>query len=45
VPREQISDFLGRFRGSVEGSRALVESLSERLQMKVPEPSEEDEEE
>lgn len=45
VPREQISDFLGRFRGSVEGSRALVKSLSERLQMKLSEPSEEDEEE
>jgi len=45
VPREQISDFLGRFRGSVEGSRALVKSLSERLQMQVPELSEEDEEE
>jgi S1-C subfamily serine protease len=45
VPSEQISDFLGRFRGSVAGSRALVKSLSERLEMKLPEPSEEEDEE
>ena len=37
VPRDEIDAFLGRFRGSVEGSRALVVSLSERLQIDSPE--------
>lgn len=36
VPSDEIAAFLGRFRGSVEGSRALVESLAERLQTKPP---------
>jgi len=37
VPREEIPRFLGHFRGSVEGSRELVESLADRLQIKVSE--------
>lgn len=41
VPSEEIESFLGRFRGAVEGSRALVVSLTERLQMKPPESPEE----
>ena len=36
VPSDEIPAFLGKFRGSVEGSRALVESLAERLQTKPP---------
>lgn len=40
VPPGEISDFLGRFRASVEGSRALVVSLAERLQIDPPEASE-----
>ena len=43
VPSDEIVDFLGRFRGSVEGSRALVKSLAERLQMKPPENQQEQE--
>lgn len=42
VPSEEIEAFLGRFRGAVEGSRALVVSLTERLQMKPPESLEEE---
>jgi hypothetical protein len=37
VPREEIAAFLGRFRGSVQGSRALVVSLAERLQFETDE--------
>jgi hypothetical protein len=37
VPRNEIGAFLGRFRGSVEASRALVVSLAERLQLERPE--------
>ncbi len=40
VPRDEISAFLGRFRASVEGSRALVISLAERLQIDAPEATE-----
>jgi S1-C subfamily serine protease len=42
VPREEIEAFLGRFRGSVEGSRALVVSLAERLQLDPSETLEEE---
>ena len=40
VPPREISDFLGRFRASVEGSRALALSLAERLQIDPPEAAE-----
>jgi hypothetical protein len=39
VPRDEISSFLGRFDGSVKGSRALVTSLSEKLEVIPPEMS------
>jgi hypothetical protein len=40
VPRDEIEEFLGRFRGSVEASRALVVSLAERLEVEAPEEDE-----
>jgi hypothetical protein len=40
VPHDEIEEFLGRFRGSVEASRALVVSLAERLQVEPPEEDE-----
>lgn len=40
VPRDEIEDFLGRFRGSVESSRALMVSLAERMQMDAQEDDE-----
>jgi S1-C subfamily serine protease len=42
VPSDEIETFLGKFKGSVEASRALVASLAERLQMNHPETAEDD---
>lgn len=36
VPSDEIATFLGRFRGSVQGSRDLVAALSELLHMEIP---------
>ena len=42
VPSDEIEAFLGRFRGAVDGSRALVDSLAERLQTKLARAPEEE---
>jgi S1-C subfamily serine protease len=42
VPSDEIATFLGKFKGSVEGSRALVTSLAERLRVNNPEAPEDD---